>query len=289
MYRRIYYRKNIKNYKKRHSQEKSIQSNEIIIKIFKLIIFFALFVYCFYLSKKLSYIIKIKNDLSYNISNFNHNHSRYSFHDIYKNRKLFHIDYYNYNVYKNIDKSVSYEENADKIYNLTGILNITKLDYFYYNNITYNYDNYNHIHLSSAFDVNYIYLSSASFASILNTSSSNTYIHFHLIITDSKYEDMKKLIQLRRINNNVEFIFYNGQQAVYDFGPMSISKIKSRGIGDCAKMLLPEIVNNTNKIIIMDSGDILAQKDLSEIFFYDLEDNYFGWILEYFAGNRGHR
>lgn len=35
----------------------------------------------------------------------------------------------------------------------------------------------------------------------------------------------------------------------------------------------------------MDSGDILAQKDLSEIFHFDLEDNYLTWTLEYLAGN----
>ena len=51
------------------------------------------------------------------------------------------------------------------------------------------------------------------------------------------------------------------QQVYYDFGSRSISHIKDRGIGDCAKMILPEIVNNTDKIIIIDSGDILAQKE----------------------------
>lgn len=35
----------------------------------------------------------------------------------------------------------------------------------------------------------------------------------------------------------------------------------------------------------MDSGDILAQKDLSEIFHFDLEDNYLAWTLKYLAGN----
>ena len=52
-------------------------------------------------------------------------------------------------------------------------------------------------------------------------------------------------------------------------------------------MILPVIVNNTDKIIIIDSGDILAQKDLSEIFFYDLEDNYFGWTLEFLLEIKG--
>jgi hypothetical protein len=37
-----------------------------------------------------------------------------------------------------------------------------------------------------------------------------------LIILDSKFEDMNKIIKLKKINNNVEFIFYKGQQAVYD-------------------------------------------------------------------------
>ena len=284
MYRRLYVKNEKKSHKRKHHKEEKLISYNIITT-FKFILFFLLFAFTFYMFKKVSFKLKTQtdNNLSYNISKYNRNHSRYFFHDEFKNRKIFHMDYSD-NAYFNIDKSLSYEENAEKIYQLTGILNITKLDYFYYNNKTNNYCNYNHIHLSSAFDVNYIYLSSASFASILNTSNSNTYIHFHLIVTDSKYEDMKKLIQLKKINNNVEFIFYNGQQVYYDFGSRSISHIKDRGIGDCAKMILPEIVNNTDKIIIIDSGDILAQKDLSEVFFYDLEDNYFGWTLEYFAG-----
>ena len=222
------------------------------------------------------------NNKKYNITKYNKKHIRYHFHDKFKYRKKFLINY-SYLPYHNIDKSISYEENADKIYKSTGMLNVTKLDYFYFNNISSNYLNFNHIHLSTGFDKNYIYLSSVSFASILNTSNPDTFIHFHLIILDSNFEDMKKLIQLKKINKNVEFIFYNGEQTKYDFGHRN--KKEYRGIGDYAKMLLPEIVNNTNKIIIMDSGDIIACKDLSEIYFFELEDNYFGWTLEYFAGN----
>ena len=34
----------------------------------------------------------------------------------------------------------------------------------------------------------------------------------------------------------------------------------------------------------MDSGDIIVQKDLSEVYFYDIGNNYFGWTLEVCAG-----
>ena len=258
-----------------------IKPNIILLKLIVIVILKFSFLYSYKINKTNKKGNNFHNK-KYNISYYKYNHLRYNFHDKFKNRKLFYINY-SYIPYLNIDKSISYENNAEYIYKTTGMLNVTKLDYFYYNIEITNYSNYNHIHLSTAFDKNYIYLSSVSFASILNTSNSNTYLHFHLIILDSKFEDMKKIIQLKKINKNVEFIFYNGKQAEYDFG--SRNKKEFRGVGDCAKMLIPEIVNNTNKIIIMDSGDILAQKDLSEIFFFDLEDNYFAWTLEYFAGN----
>jgi len=64
---------------------------------------------------------------------------------------------------------------------------------------------------------------------------------------------------------------------------------EGRGIGDYAKFLIPEIANNTNKIIILDSADIIVKKDLSEIYFFDLEDNYYGFALDIFAGKTNAR
>ena len=218
---------------------------------------------------------------TYNITPFNSNHIRYHFRDIYLNRDKFTINY-SYFPYKNINKSLTYEENANIIYNTTGMLNITKLDY-YYNNIIINTSKFNHIHLGMGFDKNYLYISTVSIAGILNSSNENTYIHLHLCINYFSYEDMQKIIQLNRINKNIEFIFYNGKQAELDY--LNRARNEYLGIGDYNRVILPQIVNNTNKILILDSGDILAYKDLSEIYFFDLEDNYFGWILDDVAGN----
>lgn len=132
-----------------------------------------------------------------------------------------------------------------------------------------------------AFDKNYSDLALISIASVLNTSSPYTYIHFHILGLNFGFEEIKKIISLRKINNKVEFIFYNAKQAEYDF---KRAENERRGFGNYAKILCPQIVNNTNKILILDSGDILSQKDLSEIYFYDIGDNYFGWMLEICAG-----
>ena len=55
---------------------------------------------------------------------------------------------------------------------------MTKLDFFYYKNISSNYNNFNHIYLASSFIKKYIYASSITLATILNISNSKTYIHF---------------------------------------------------------------------------------------------------------------
>lgn len=246
----------------------------------------------FRLKKKLHNILEINEPFlplneeeiinkKYFISHYNTSNIRYHFVESFKNRKKFKINY-SYLPYENIDKSKSYEEIADYIYETTGMLNLTKLDIYYYNKNNINNLEFNNIHISMGHDAKYILLSLVSIASILNTTSKDTYIHFHLVLLNCKFKDMKPIISLKEICNNVEFIFYNGKQAEYDFS--IFGNKEKKGVGDYTRFLIPEIVNNTNRIIILDSADIIAKKDLSEIYFFDLEDNYFAFALDIYAG-----
>ena len=214
---------------------------------------------------------------------YNNSNIRYHFAEDFKKRKMFKINY-SYLPYNNIDKTKSYEENADNIYKSTGMLNITKLDKAFYNKIIKDNSEQNHIHLSMGHDSNYILLSLISIASILNTTNSETFIHFHFVLLGCKFEDMKPIIALNKINPNVEFIFYDGKQVEYDF--LEFGSKERRGLGDYTKFLIPEIVNNTNRILILDSADIIAKKDLSELYYYDIGDNYFAIALDIYAGQR---
>ena len=218
----------------------------------------------------------------YNKSKYKLKHPRYNFQEKYNNRKLFKINY-SFLPYLQIKTNLSYEQNAIYIFNSTGMLNITKLDFYYFRK-TDEIDNkmLNHIHISMSLDKNYSDLSLISIASVLNTSSLNTYIHFHILGLNFGLDEIKNIINLKKINNKVDFLFYNAKQVEYDF---ERGKGEYRGFGVYGKILSPQIVNNTNKILILDSGDILCQKDLSEIYFYDIKNNYFGWILENCAGN----
>ena len=91
------------------------------------------------ISKK-EYIVK-----NYDKTNYDQNNIRYNIKELYNNRTIFKINYSNF-PYKNIDFSLSYDENANNIYSSTGMLNITQLDYYYYNDYI-DILNLNHIHL----------------------------------------------------------------------------------------------------------------------------------------------
>ena len=161
------------------------------------------------------------------------------------------------------------------------MLNITKLNYYYYN-IDINSINLNHINLAMGFDKNYIELSTIAIASVLNTSNPDTFFHFHILGLNFSILDIKNIISLKSINRNVDFVFYNAKQVEYDFGERG--KREGRGVGNYARILAAQIVNNTDRILTMDAGDVIVQKDISEIYYFNLGNNYFGWILEDVAG-----
>ena len=166
------------------------------------------------------------------------------------------------------------------IFENTGMLNMTLLNAYYYGNATKK-KKPNHIHVCMGMDGNVVLLSLISMSSLFKNSSPNTFIHIHIMLINCAYEDIQLIYSLNYINKNVEFIFYNAKQAEYDF---SRGLKEGRGVGDYTRVLAPEIVNNTNRIIILDSGDLIVNNDLSELYFFDINDNYFVFSLENIAG-----
>jgi len=106
-----------------------------------------------------------------------------------------------------------------------------------------------------ALDSNYSDIILISISSVLNTSSQDTYIHFHILGLNFGFEDIKKIKDLRKLNSRVEFIFYNANQVEYDFPE---AREQKNGLVNYAKILIPQILNNTNRVIILDSDHFIA-------------------------------
>ena len=134
-----------------------------------------------------------------------------------------------------------------------------------------------------SFNNNYYLLTSITIASLLENANNTTFIHIHIIAVDNFiYPTMKKLNSLKyKINNNCEFIFYNGNEAQDDFGLHTIRE--ERGIGEYARLLSLKIINDTDRVIIIDSGDLIIKKDLLELYNYPLDDLLFRGAVDPFV------
>ena len=146
------------------------------------------------------------------------------------------------------------------------------------------YSNFDNIHVLFAFNNEYYLLASVTITSILKTANNNSFIHIHIIASKGfEYETMKKLNSLKEnINKNVEFIFYDGSKAEDDFG----SQIKNEkyGVGEYAKLLGSILVDeNVDRIIALDAGDLLIQRDLLELYNYPLDDYLVIGVIDPFA------
>ena len=151
---------------------------------------------------------------NYSKSQYNLSHPRYSFQENYKRRKIFKINY-SYYPYLQIIEKLSYEENAMNIYKSTGILNITMFENIYFQNYTnINILKLNQIHLSMSMDNYYSDLALISIASILNVSKPYTFIHFHILCLNFGFKEIKKIIDLRRLNNK-SILFFIMQSKLY--------------------------------------------------------------------------
>ena len=180
---------------------------------------------------------------------------------------------------KESEKINLYDKKAIEIFINTGKLSFNNLDEILYGKKS-NYSEFNNIHIAMSFDNDYYLLSSITIASLLNNSDINSYIHLHIIVVENfSYFTMKKLNSLKyKINNNSEFIFHNGSKAELDFG----FQIKSEpyGVGEYARLLTPEFINETDRIIVTDSGDLFFEKDLLELYNYPLDNKLIMGIVD---------
>lgn len=175
-----------------------------------------------------------------------------------------------------INKSISYDENGKELYLKNNIINFNLLDKLYYGVNTSNFSDYNNIHITLCVNEEYHILASLTIASILKSAYNNSYIHFHIIaLNNLNFQVMKKIYSLKsNINNNTEFIFYNGKQVEEDF-ELGI-KNSTRGAIDYGRLLISELINDIDKVISIDIGGIFVENDLFELYNQDLD--YLGYL-----------
>ena len=131
-----------------------------------------------------------------------------------------------------------------------------------------------HIHISTSFSLNCTNEIIIHLSSIISHLSSSSFIHIHLMNSDNfTLEAFTSLMNMvHKINNNTEIIVYNTQQALKDF------KIREDKLclfsHEYSRLYALKVVKGAQKLIMLNIGNIMVEKDLNELINLDMNDIY---------------
>ena len=143
----------------------------------------------------------------------------------------------------------------------------------------------NEINVGISLDRNFILKAMITTASVIDSQKSTTKLRLHFTVVKTfKPRDMIKIYSLRsRIREDVEFNFYNARKV-----QIQINSITHKGPGLAAKLLLPQLVeDDVERLIIIDTGDLLVIRDLSEMYKWDMGNNMYMGAPDQSAGMYG--
>ena len=99
-----------------------------------------------------------------------------------------------------------YEKNDKKIFSIILIFIFIYLKYLY---LLENNKALKYIHIAYSLNNNYIYPVMVSIILLIINSKNNTFIHFHLLITNNfKFVYIQKFLSLKKVRSNCKFRFY---------------------------------------------------------------------------------
>ena len=143
----------------------------------------------------------------------------------------------------------------------------------------------NEINVGMSLDRDFILKTMITTASIIDSQKMTTKLRLHFTVVKTlKPRDMIKIYSLRgRIREDVEFNFYNARRVQTE-----INSISHKGPGLAAKLLLPQLVDDSVKrLIIVDTGDLLVLRDLSEMYNWNMDNNMYMGAPDPSAGMYG--
>jgi hypothetical protein len=131
----------------------------------------------------------------------------------------------------------------------------------------------NEINVGMSLDRKFILKTMITATSVIYSQKTTTKLRLHFTVVKTlKPRDMIKIYSLRdRIREDVEFNFYNARRV-----QIEIKSISRKGPGLVAKLLLPQLVDDSVKrLIIIDTGDLLVLRDLSKMYNWNMSNNIY--------------
>jgi lipopolysaccharide biosynthesis glycosyltransferase len=120
-----------------------------------------------------------------------------------------------------------------------------------------------------------------SVTSILINANNSTFIYFHFLIgNDVNSNNINKILSLKKMNYNSKFKFHKVGNTFKGW----IHGKKKLTVASFYRSILPELINDVNKIIYLD-GDTLIYNDLTGMYQLNMNNLYFRGVHEIVSKN----
>ena len=135
----------------------------------------------------------------------------------------------------------------------------------------------NFINIAYAFDTNYHYITHVSMKSIMLSQNRDTFIIFHILVSSKIKDEEKKIIdKICQIHRNCEIKYFQMGERYKEINTKGYIQWSTAMF---YRLRLPELLPNEKRILYLDC-DTIIYKDLTKIYNYDIEGNYFTGMLE---------
>ena len=138
-----------------------------------------------------------------------------------------------------------------------------------------NYRNY--INVAYAFDSSYQYITHVSMKSIMLSQNRDTFIIFHIMVSSKiKNEEKEVIDKISKEFKNCEIkYYYMGDR----FKEINVRGYITWSTAMYYRLRLPDLLPNEKRVLYLDC-DTLVYKDLTNLYNYNIEGNYFTGMLE---------
>ena len=141
------------------------------------------------------------------------------------------------------------------------------------------------INIGIGIDPNYTLHAMMTLSSAMDSQKDETKLRIHIgVVNGFPVENMIEIYTLReRIRNDVEFNFYNAKRVETE-----LKGVHTKGNGVMAKIVLAILLpNDVERIIILDTGDLLVLRDLSEMYNWDMKNKTICGVIDESVMNYG--
>ena len=134
------------------------------------------------------------------------------------------------------------------------------------------------INVGIGIDSKYVLQAMMTISSVMDSQKNETKLRIHIGVVDGfPVEKMIKMYILReRIRNDVEFNFYNAKRVETE-----LKGVHTKGNAVMAKLVLAVLLpNDVERVIILDTGDLLVLRDLSEMYNWNMNNKTICGVLD---------